>query len=161
MPDLSEQDSAIYCRECEYNLTGLPLNRCPECGTPFDPNERRVASRLLPQPITFGEMCYKALSPCAIGLAVHIPPLAAMLFIFPGVLIFLIATMINAHTLAERWVRTRAINRGELRTWRRPFLIGVGFVFLWAVQVFGAFVVGVASKYVESLVFPNSSKAFR
>lgn len=26
------------CVECGYNLTGLRDPRCPECGTPFDPN---------------------------------------------------------------------------------------------------------------------------
>lgn len=25
-----------HCRECGYNLTGLPEARCPECGTNFD-----------------------------------------------------------------------------------------------------------------------------
>ncbi|UCD28974.1 MAG: hypothetical protein JSV03_00375 [Planctomycetota bacterium] len=34
------------CRKCDYNLTGLPSNRCPECGTPFNWKEvRRRASR--------------------------------------------------------------------------------------------------------------------
>lgn len=27
-----------HCRECGYNLAGLPEPRCPECGTKFDPN---------------------------------------------------------------------------------------------------------------------------
>ncbi len=29
------------CGECGYNLTGLPQNRCPECGTSFDWREVR------------------------------------------------------------------------------------------------------------------------
>jgi hypothetical protein len=27
-----------YCRKCLYVLDGLPENRCPECGRPFDPD---------------------------------------------------------------------------------------------------------------------------
>jgi hypothetical protein len=29
------------CRKCSYNLTGLPEDRCPECGTPFTWREVR------------------------------------------------------------------------------------------------------------------------
>ncbi|MBI4581354.1 MAG: hypothetical protein HY718_16755 [Planctomycetes bacterium] len=33
------------CKKCSYNLTGLPEERCPECGTPFTWREvrKRVA----------------------------------------------------------------------------------------------------------------------
>lgn len=27
----------MYCRKCKYCLYGLIVNRCPECGQPFDP----------------------------------------------------------------------------------------------------------------------------
>lgn len=29
----------LYCPECEYNLTGLTENRCPECGKSFAPGK--------------------------------------------------------------------------------------------------------------------------
>ncbi len=27
----------MRCFNCDYDLTGLSVNRCPECGTPFNP----------------------------------------------------------------------------------------------------------------------------
>jgi hypothetical protein len=29
----------LVCPTCSYDLRGLPENRCPECGTPFNPAE--------------------------------------------------------------------------------------------------------------------------
>jgi hypothetical protein len=42
------QDSGLRCPRCDYNLTGLPENICPECGAAFDPEELR---RRLPEHI--------------------------------------------------------------------------------------------------------------
>lgn len=28
---------AVYCKQCRYNLKGLPAGECPECGRAFDP----------------------------------------------------------------------------------------------------------------------------
>ncbi len=43
---------AFTCRDCGYDLHGLPEPRCPECGSAFDPDEReRVLARVgSPQP---------------------------------------------------------------------------------------------------------------
>jgi hypothetical protein len=35
--DIPTPERPMRCRKCFYVLTGLPENRCPECGTPFDP----------------------------------------------------------------------------------------------------------------------------
>jgi hypothetical protein len=32
----------FYCLNCRYHLRGLTENRCPECGTPFDPDDSRL-----------------------------------------------------------------------------------------------------------------------
>ena len=32
-----DEEPARYCRGCGYNLRGLTVPRCPECGRPFDP----------------------------------------------------------------------------------------------------------------------------
>lgn len=44
-------DSGLRCPQCEYNLTGLTENRCPECGSAFDPEELRRVFSGAPLPI--------------------------------------------------------------------------------------------------------------
>ena len=34
----------LRCCSCGYELTGLMVRRCPECGTPFDPRETWIAN---------------------------------------------------------------------------------------------------------------------
>lgn len=29
----------MFCRSCNYDLRAVTLNRCPECGTSFDPRD--------------------------------------------------------------------------------------------------------------------------
>ena len=36
------RESRSMCRSCGYPLKGLPSPRCPECGTPFEPDTTRV-----------------------------------------------------------------------------------------------------------------------
>ena len=32
----------MFCRQCHYDLRDLPEPRCPECGTPFDPQDAKT-----------------------------------------------------------------------------------------------------------------------
>jgi hypothetical protein len=42
---------AFTCKKCGYDLRDLTENRCPECGTAFDPAEReRIVARVDPPP---------------------------------------------------------------------------------------------------------------
>ncbi len=49
----SAEDIGLRCLRCDYNLTGLAENRCPECNTPFDPALMRLilAGERFPVPI--------------------------------------------------------------------------------------------------------------
>jgi hypothetical protein len=39
MPEHGPTRPTRYCRKCQYVLDGLPEDRCPECGTPFEPGD--------------------------------------------------------------------------------------------------------------------------
>ncbi len=42
---------AFTCKQCGYDLQGLPEDRCPECGTAFDRTEReRIIARVTSPP---------------------------------------------------------------------------------------------------------------
>lgn len=53
----------LHCPQCGYDLTGLPENRCPECGVPFDPAGLR---RLRASAISWTELLIRLVGPPAI-----------------------------------------------------------------------------------------------
>jgi hypothetical protein len=55
-------DPALHCPTCGYNLTGLPENRCPECGSFFSPAELRSLARAGFDHVSIRAMMYYLLS---------------------------------------------------------------------------------------------------
>lgn len=47
MPTGDPKASELRCPKCDYCLTGLPMNRCPECGQEFNPSELRANMEVL------------------------------------------------------------------------------------------------------------------
>jgi len=39
---MTDTTDDIFCPSCSYNLRGLAENRCPECGSEFDPAAPRI-----------------------------------------------------------------------------------------------------------------------
>lgn len=51
----------LHCPSCDYNLTGLPENRCPECGKEFDPAKLRKLGLFFALPISASEVAFRLL----------------------------------------------------------------------------------------------------
>lgn len=55
-PSPHEQPQTLFCPICDYNLTGLSANRCPECGQQLDKSQMAAWAAKLPKPITRREI---------------------------------------------------------------------------------------------------------
>lgn len=46
--------ASMFCLDCNYALDGLNSRHCPECGRPFDPNDRGSFHRALTEALCIG-----------------------------------------------------------------------------------------------------------
>lgn len=67
LPDIAT--AGLRCPNCGYDLTGLPLHRCPECDRAFDPRQLRANLAMQPVPMTLRAVLLNMLVvPAAVGV---------------------------------------------------------------------------------------------
>lgn len=156
---LEPESDALICPNCDYNLTGLTRNLCPECGREFDPAGLRKAQQGIPRPIGAGELLKRVCLPmpfgfCALLIILDDPFL--MLLLVPVVLIVPFWCGMTAYSCAERLAVNFAIRNGwPRREWRNNWGIkwAVTAVLL-LIQIIGT---GAVAAACVSFVFAGNS----
>ena len=84
------EEWGICCPSCEYNLTGLTVRTCPECGRPFKPHEIWEAERRKARVTTWQTPAYVQYGMLGIPVALtwryvwnHYPQILLPLLVLP------------------------------------------------------------------------------
>ncbi len=110
----SGQPTTLFCPTCDYNLTGLSEQRCPECGTEFDPDAiRRFATTAL-KPIGFWTAIFHLLwPPVAFSLLVYLCAISDLEWLFGTLIVCtVIYTFVNGAEMGIRTAATLSIRIG-------------------------------------------------
>lgn len=67
----------MQCSKCGYELTGLSVRRCPECGLRFDPHEIWVARRHKERGVDYNAPAYVLYGALAVLLLIAMPVVGA------------------------------------------------------------------------------------
>lgn len=121
-------EPAIHCPTCGYNLTGLPENRCPECGTAFKRDQLILDRAACLQPIYRTELLLLATAPVGCAWLLFLAIWFFTHISLPGMIVVLtIALGMNMAAMA--WAAWAMTNRVVTHVWfarhHRPPLIAV------------------------------------
>jgi len=104
----------LYCPNCDYNLAGLLENRCPECGTTFDPTELLKLTAASPKPISVSIVILHLIWPAAVfTLLIYVAGITGLEWLNGTFVISLIVILfVNAAVIARRVAATSSVRRG-------------------------------------------------
>ncbi len=106
--------SDLFCPKCDYNLTGLTENRCPECGTVFDPEElaRLFASSLkrIGLPVFVFHLLWP---PGLFAFSIYVTVLANLEWLWGTLVIALVVfAFLQTTETVRRFAATSSVRRG-------------------------------------------------
>lgn len=144
------------CPTCQYDLTGLTRNICPECGTPFDLEDLKKRRGQAPMPVKGFEITRNLGLQIVAGvfmltaLSAFLP---SIVVIAPLGLILTVTAILEAHSLAERLAVNRSLRQhGTPEHWRNyRLLTGLFTVLFLLIQIL---VIAVVAVVIGLLVDP-------
>jgi len=148
-----ERLSGLFCPNCDYNLTGLSDDRCPECGVSFNPFELQRMVQSAAKPITTATLAVRVLWPgLAFGVLIWLSALLDHEWLFgTWVLAVIVVVPVNTYHTAQQVLASLRVRAG-----RGPYAMfpsGRSLVVFLGVSIVQLTVIGLAGYAAASLAY--------